>query len=134
MTTSIQAITSTYFPNWQLKSPLICRKRHNSKGDDINEFCELTWCAVNIITKLDPAARNAYTDLWSTQSKEISDALRTEKNHKKLAHEKDNELLETIRSTLDEIPESSTSCEHTTKPRKSHQNNRMGKGKGRLRK
>jgi chromosome segregation ATPase len=67
---------------------------HNSKGEDINEFCELTWCAVNIITKLDPAARNAY--LWSTQSKEISDALRTEKNHKKLACEKDNKLLETI--------------------------------------
>jgi hypothetical protein len=107
---------------------------HNSKGEDINKFRELTWRAVNIITKLDPAACNAYTYLWSAQSKEISDALQTEKNHKKLAREKDNELLETIRSTLDKIPESSTSCKHTTKPRKPHQNNRMGKGKGRLRK
>jgi hypothetical protein len=107
---------------------------HNSKGEDINKFHELTWHAVNIIMKLDPAARNAYMDLWSTQSKEISGTLRTEKNHKKLAHEKDNELLETIWSTLDKIPESSTSREHTTKPRKPHQNNWMGKGKGHLRK
>jgi hypothetical protein len=69
---------------------------HNLKGEDINEFCELMWHAVNIIMKLNPAAHNVYTDLWSTQSREISDMLRTEKNHKKLAHEKDNELLKMI--------------------------------------
>jgi hypothetical protein len=107
---------------------------HNSKGEDINEFHKLTWCAMNIITKLDPAACNVYMDLWSAQSKEISDASQTEKNHKKLAHKKDNKLLETIRSTLDKIPKSSTSHEHTTNPRKPHQNNRMGKGKGHLHK
>ena len=113
-------------------------KTHDSASEDLNEFRDLTWCANDIITKLDPIACKAHTDNWSTTFQDVLKSSRTEKDQKKSSRREDETMLGTIRETFDEIPDpanprqqSSSAGKHTSDYGRYTKRSRKGKERSR---